>query len=345
MDVLLTLLASAGCTFIMGIPVRDDIMLNYQTTSFHDALYARRVLGLRPAPEFEAWLAAHGRVQSRGHGVPLEPMVSRQDWPALLPGAPAVSDAAGPVIANPWQMLRRTRRRALRSGRAGVSLPTAPQLAFQLAHAQARDAVHLPLDVPCMRAGTARPSGSACSCCTAPPRARHVYLQRPDLGRRLDGPSVSCVAVLGGLAGGRCRADGRRVDLAIAVADGLSALAVHRQAAPLLSGLLPLAAGRAAAALAPVVLVVAGPGGRGRRDRRGARRPPGGGAARRAAGPQFARQPGCLLHLGARGRTAPTPSATASPTSARPDCHRRRPRNASPGCCAKRGHASCPAWP
>ncbi|WP_343586592.1 ethanolamine ammonia-lyase subunit EutB [Herbaspirillum sp.] len=56
MDVLLTLLGVAGCTFVMGIPGSDDIMLNYQTTSFHDALYARRVLGSRPAPEFEDWL-------------------------------------------------------------------------------------------------------------------------------------------------------------------------------------------------------------------------------------------------------------------------------------------------
>jgi ethanolamine ammonia-lyase large subunit len=56
MDVLLTLLAAAGCSFVMGIPGSDDIMLNYQTTSFHDALYARRLLGLRPAPEFEDWL-------------------------------------------------------------------------------------------------------------------------------------------------------------------------------------------------------------------------------------------------------------------------------------------------
>ncbi|MES2104045.1 MAG: ethanolamine ammonia-lyase subunit EutB [Pseudomonadota bacterium] len=56
MDVLLTLLAVAGCSFIMGVPGSDDIMLNYQSTSFHDALYARRALGLRPAPEFEAWL-------------------------------------------------------------------------------------------------------------------------------------------------------------------------------------------------------------------------------------------------------------------------------------------------
>ena len=56
MDNLLTLLANAGCTFVMGIPGSDDIMLNYQTTSFHDALYVRKLLGLRPAPEFERWL-------------------------------------------------------------------------------------------------------------------------------------------------------------------------------------------------------------------------------------------------------------------------------------------------
>jgi ethanolamine ammonia-lyase large subunit len=56
MDTLMTLLGTAGITFIMGIPGADDIMLNYQTTSFHDALYLRKVLGLRPAPEFEDWL-------------------------------------------------------------------------------------------------------------------------------------------------------------------------------------------------------------------------------------------------------------------------------------------------
>jgi ethanolamine ammonia-lyase large subunit len=56
MDTLLTLLGAAGCTFVMGVPGSDDVMLNYQSTSFHDALYLRSVLGLRPAPEFEAWL-------------------------------------------------------------------------------------------------------------------------------------------------------------------------------------------------------------------------------------------------------------------------------------------------
>jgi ethanolamine ammonia-lyase large subunit len=59
MDALLTSLAVAGCTFIMGVPGADDVMLNYQSTSFHDALYVRQVLGLRPAPEFEQWLIKH----------------------------------------------------------------------------------------------------------------------------------------------------------------------------------------------------------------------------------------------------------------------------------------------
>jgi ethanolamine ammonia-lyase large subunit len=56
MDTLLTLLGVAGCNFIMGVPGADDIMLSYQSTSFHDALYVRGVLDLKPAPEFEAWL-------------------------------------------------------------------------------------------------------------------------------------------------------------------------------------------------------------------------------------------------------------------------------------------------
>lgn len=60
MDNLLTLLAAAGVYFIMGIPGADDTMLHYQSTSFHDALYARQLLGLRPAPEFESWLQREG---------------------------------------------------------------------------------------------------------------------------------------------------------------------------------------------------------------------------------------------------------------------------------------------
>lgn len=67
MDNLLTLLGVAGCNYIMGVPGSDDIMLNYQSTSFHDALYVRRVLGKKPAPEFQQWLQMQGIMTQTGH--------------------------------------------------------------------------------------------------------------------------------------------------------------------------------------------------------------------------------------------------------------------------------------
>jgi ethanolamine ammonia-lyase large subunit len=70
MDALLTCLGAAGVNYIMGVPGADDIMLNYQSTSFHDALYLRRLLGLRPAPEFEAWLAGDRHAELKRLGQP-----------------------------------------------------------------------------------------------------------------------------------------------------------------------------------------------------------------------------------------------------------------------------------
>jgi ethanolamine ammonia-lyase large subunit len=71
MDNLLTLLGVAGCNYIMGVPGSDDIMLNYQSTSFHDALYLRRVLNKRPAPEFEQWLLKQGIMNEEGMPLPV----------------------------------------------------------------------------------------------------------------------------------------------------------------------------------------------------------------------------------------------------------------------------------
>ncbi len=70
MDALLTMLGAAGVTYVMGVPGADDVMLNYQSTSFHDALYLRAVLGLRPAPEFEEWLARMDLVDEAGMPLP-----------------------------------------------------------------------------------------------------------------------------------------------------------------------------------------------------------------------------------------------------------------------------------
>jgi len=79
MDNLMTLLAVAGCSYIMGVPGGDDVMLAYQSTSFHDALYLRRVLGLRPAPEFEEWLNRMGIFDGSnalGRGAASPPLLS-----------------------------------------------------------------------------------------------------------------------------------------------------------------------------------------------------------------------------------------------------------------------------
>ena len=76
MDVLLTLLANAGLNFMMGIPGSDDVMLNYQTTSFHDALYIRQLLGLQPAPEFALWLEQQGILKQQAQHL---------HWPSQMP--------------------------------------------------------------------------------------------------------------------------------------------------------------------------------------------------------------------------------------------------------------------
>ncbi|QES87742.1 ethanolamine ammonia-lyase subunit EutB [Rhizosphaericola mali] len=83
MDNLMTLLGVAGINFIMGIPGSDDIMLNYQTTSFHDALYLRKVLGLKAAPEFENWLLNHGWVDENYNLLSSKQFLSNSFFKAL----------------------------------------------------------------------------------------------------------------------------------------------------------------------------------------------------------------------------------------------------------------------
>lgn len=172
--------------------------------------------------------------------------------PVQPEGPPARSP--GEVVDNPWQGLRRHTPARIALGRAGIGLPTGPQLDFQLAHAQARDAVHRPLDTMALCAEL-----EALGLATVPlhsAAANHpVYLQRPDLGRRLDEASQRELAAR--------RAAGQGGALAITVADGLSSLAVQRHAAPLIAALLPLLQPRAEDAgsgwtIAPVAVVAQG---------------------------------------------------------------------------------------
>ena len=83
MDTLLTLLGVAGCNFIMGVPGADDIMLNYQSTSFHDSHYLRQALNLRPAPEFDAWLE---KMRLMTNGKHLRAPIARHALLDALPG-------------------------------------------------------------------------------------------------------------------------------------------------------------------------------------------------------------------------------------------------------------------
>ena len=169
---------------------------------------------------------------------------------SFAPMAPDTEPAAL-ITPAPWSTLKRFTDARIALGRAGHSLPTAAHLDFQLAHAQARDAVHLPyaaaglaLNLELAGLPTLRLHSAAID--------RNTYLQRPDLGRRLDAPSLQVLAKW--MAQARPAAP---YDLAMVVADGLSAQAVHQNAVPLIDALRKRLQSDAQAPwlLAPVALV------------------------------------------------------------------------------------------
>ena len=144
-----------------------------------------------------------------------------------------------PVTANPWGALRAFTDARIALGRAGTSLPTAAQLDFQLAHARARDAVHVALEPDTLAAAITEhwpELGAPCLLHSAA-RDRSEYLQRPDLGRRLDETSATRLAGLRPDHGAGAAPDERPFDLALVVGDGLSALAIAQNAPPFLARL------------------------------------------------------------------------------------------------------------
>ena len=136
-------------------------------------------------------------------------------------------DEVPSVTPAGWTTLRRFTDARIALGRAGHSQPTAPHLAFQLAHAQARDAVHLPFDAHGVAAGVQALGLDAIHLHSAA-ADRATYLQRPDLGRRLDEASRALLQ----------QRQAEPVDLAFVVGDGLSALAVHQNAVPFIEATL-----------------------------------------------------------------------------------------------------------
>ena len=149
--------------------------------------------------------------------------------PLLQPLASPVPPA--PVTASPWAALRQFTDARLALGRAGHSLPTAAHLAFQLAHAQARDAVHLPFDLLGIDAEL-QALGLESLLLHSAALDRATYLQRPDLGRQLDAASRQALARWARQQG-RAAAVAPAFDLAWVIADGLSARAVHQSAVAL----------------------------------------------------------------------------------------------------------------
>ncbi len=227
MDALLTLITAAGCTFVMGVPGADDVMLNYQSTSFHDALYARRILSKRPAPEFESWLERMGILDDAGNHCAL-----LADTSSSSPVLSALNEMAAPAAplasAALWHQIRRFTPARVGLAPVGVSQPLAAHLDFQWDHAQARDAVHAPLDV-CGLMPKLQALGLKTLLLHSAAVDRESYLQRPDLGRCLDSNSQT---VLGKLT--------ESPDIVFVIADGLSATAVNEHAVSLLRALLPL---------------------------------------------------------------------------------------------------------
>ena len=151
--------------------------------------------------------------------------------------APITADPKPPalVIPAPWSTLKRFTDARIALGRAGHSLPTAAHLDFQLAHAQARDAVHRPFDAAGLALELERAGLSTLRLHTAA-ADRNTYLQRPDLGRRLSAPSLQALAHYMAQAQAQAQLQAPYV-LAVVVADGLSALAVHQNAVPLIAAL------------------------------------------------------------------------------------------------------------
>jgi ethanolamine ammonia-lyase small subunit len=156
-----------------------------------------------------------------------------------------MSDHDTPVIKNPWRQLRQFTAARIALGRAGVSLPTEPQLAFQLAHAQARDAVQMALDDAALAQSLTASLGLPCIRVRSAAADRATYLRRPDLGRRLDEESRLALAALE-------RPDAS-YGIGFVIADGLSALAIERHAFPFLRSWIDAAPG--AMSLAPLVIV------------------------------------------------------------------------------------------
>lgn len=167
----------------------------------------------------------------------------------LQPAPRDIANEPETSVQDKWQVLRQLTAARIAQGRAGISLPSKPQLEFQRDHALARDAVHHPLDVESVRSAIEH-LNLPVVCLHSAATDRRTYLQRPDLGRRLSAGSRGVLEEQSGR-------QARPADLVIVVADGLSAQAIESNATRFLRLLLPRLNGLGIR-LAPIVLVQQG---------------------------------------------------------------------------------------
>ncbi len=191
MDTLLTLLGVAGCTYIMGVPGADDIMLGYQSTSFHDSHYLRQVLGLRPAPEFEEWLRRMAIATADGRLAPIGPRTHAllKQWGLLNPSEAPSRPARGKPRrrARSLELSRFAHGGADRPGKVRGKPEDRISFGFQPGACAGKGrrpfssaSTWLPLE--------GRPpklAGIATERLATAARDRASYLARPDLGRAL----------------------------------------------------------------------------------------------------------------------------------------------------------------
>jgi hypothetical protein len=191
-DNLLLLLTAAGCNYFMGVPCSDDVMLNYQSTSYHDALAARRLFQLRPAPEFLAWLQNMGIYRGtepasldsssrRGAQLMRGFWRRRWNWRFINPCLPKITNSPDAPDHDLPEIVKKVRAQTparLLAGRSGAAYRTSTQLELREAHAAARDAVRDELDLSRISATTSCESGICLKSAPRRPAKMNIFCAR-----------------------------------------------------------------------------------------------------------------------------------------------------------------------
>jgi ethanolamine ammonia-lyase small subunit len=215
---LAVLMASAGCNYFMAVPMGDDVMLSYQSTSYHDASALRTALKMRPAPEFEAWCEQRG-ILHEGRLTP------RAGNARLLMNSSKTS-----ARSEDFDAMRAATPARLDLGRAGPRYTTPAMLALRADHARAVDAVMttIPRDWA-RRNGLIEMHSEALT--------REDYLRYPERGRRIAAADLARVKHLATPKSRTTRGKAAKPTVLICVGDGLSSAAIEKNALPLLKAL------------------------------------------------------------------------------------------------------------